>query len=62
MLESAGDSDVEAIKKMMTLYRSCMDTDTIDERGADPLISLINETGELNFVASLVPKLSSACE
>ena len=51
MLDNGGDGNVEAVKKMMTLYRSCMDTDTIDERGADPLIYLINVTGEQNIVS-----------
>ena len=51
VLESGDDGNVEAVKKMFALYRSCMDTVTIDKRGADPLINLINETGELNVVA-----------
>ena len=50
VLDNGDDGNVEAVKKMMALYRSCMDTDTIDERGADPLITLINITGEQNVV------------
>jgi endothelin-converting enzyme len=50
VLESGDDSGVDAVKKMMTLYRSCMDTDTIDEKGADPLIYLINGTGGWGLV------------
>ena len=54
MLESGDDSGVNAVKKMMTLYRSCMDTDTIDEKGADPLIYLINGTGKSKLVAIFI--------
>ena len=47
MLSSDGeDEDVEAVQKMKTLYQSCLDTDTIDDLGAKPLIELIQITGE----------------
>ena len=47
MLESEGDEEVEAVKKMKTLYQSCMDSDTVEELGAEPLLELIEETGEI---------------
>ena len=34
------------MKKMKALYQSCLDTDTIDEMGAEPVIELIGATGE----------------
>ena len=45
VLSGGDDGGVEALKKMQTLYQSCLDTDTIDERGAEPLIELIAITG-----------------
>ena len=46
MLSLEGDEDVEAVQKMKTLYQSCLDTDTIDSLGTEPLIYLIQATGE----------------
>ena len=45
MLSSGDDGDVEAVKKMLVLYQSCLDTDTIDSKGAEPLIELLQATG-----------------
>ena len=45
ILNGGGDEDDEAVKKMFALYKSCEDTDIIDERGAEPLLSVIEETG-----------------
>ncbi len=45
ILESSEDSGVEAVEKVKTLYTSCQDTDTIDSRGADPLLDVLKETG-----------------
>ena len=57
MLESEGDEEVEAVKKMKTLYQSCMDSDTVEELGAEPLLELIEETGEI--IGSIVWNLSN---
>ena len=45
VLSLEDDEDVEAVQKMKTLYQSCLDTDTIDSLGAEPLIDLIHNTG-----------------
>ena len=45
MLSSGDDDDVEAVKKMLVLYQSCLDTENIDRRGAQPVIDLIQQTG-----------------
>jgi endothelin-converting enzyme len=50
VLSSEGDEDVEAVQKMKTLYQSCLDTDTIDSLGAEPLIYLIQATGGWDLV------------
>lgn len=50
VLSRGDDSGVEAVKKMHTLYQSCVDTDTIDEKGAEPIIKLIQETGGWDLV------------
>lgn len=43
---SHGDSGgIEAVEKVNTLYRSCMDTKSINSLGAGPLLDLLNETG-----------------
>ena len=41
-----------ALQKMKTFYDSCMDTTTIDARGVEPLLDLINETGILCLCTS----------
>ena len=46
ILKDGDDGDVEAVKKMVALYKSCQDTDTIDELGVEPLIQVIQETGQ----------------
>ena len=45
ILESTDDGDVEAVKKVKALYQSCLDTDTINARGAGPLLELIDSLG-----------------
>ena len=39
------DGGVEAERKMIDLYHSCLDTDEIVKLGSTPLLMLINETG-----------------
>ena len=46
ILDDKKDDDVEAVRKVKALYTSCMDTDTIDNLGAQPLLDLINATGK----------------
>ncbi len=38
---------VDALQKMKTFYDSCIDTQTIDAQGVQPLLDLIAETGKL---------------
>lgn len=45
ILESADYGGVEAVKKAQDLYRSCLNTAVIDQRGAQPMIDLLNSTG-----------------
>ena len=47
ILQNSFDSGgVAALQKLKTFYDSCMDTDSIDSRGVQPLLALIRETGE----------------
>ncbi|KAL5491633.1 hypothetical protein EMCRGX_G016962 [Ephydatia muelleri] len=45
ILEGSTDGEVEAIRKMRTLYQSCMDTTATESRGVEPLLHLISSTG-----------------
>lgn len=45
IVESENNSGVEAVQKVLDLYKSCMDTTTIESRGIQPLFELINQTG-----------------
>ena len=45
MLSRGDDNNVEAVKKMLVLYQSCLDTESIERKGAQPLIDLIQQTG-----------------
>ena len=43
--ENGNNGGVEAVQKVLDLYKSCMDTATIESRGVQPLLELINQTG-----------------
>ena len=45
IVESGNNGGVEAVQKVLDLYKSCMDTATIESRGIQPLFELINQTG-----------------
>ena len=47
ILESGADGGVTAVRKVMDLYSSCINTARIDQLGAEPLIKLLNATGIL---------------
>ena len=49
ILESGDDGGVEAVRKAMDLYTSCVNTLLIDQRGAQPMIDVINATGVATF-------------
>ena len=44
IIESGDDGGVEAVGKAFDLYQSCMDTATIKNLGATPLLNLIRDT------------------
>ena len=46
ILEGDDDSDVSAVMKVKSLYKSCIDTASVNAQGASPLLDLINVTGE----------------
>ena len=46
ILESGDDGGVEAVRKVLDFYQSCIDTATIESLGVQPLIQVINETGK----------------
>lgn len=45
ILEGSEDGEVEAVRKMRTLYQSCIDTSAVEGRGAGPILHLISSTG-----------------
>ena len=45
ILEGDDDDDVSAVRKVKALYRSCINTESINAPGATPLLDLINATG-----------------
>jgi len=45
ILEGDDDDDVSAVRKVKALYRSCINTESINALGATPLLDLINATG-----------------
>lgn len=50
IVESGNSGGVEAVQKVLDLYKSCMDTATIESRGIQPLFELINQTGEYDVM------------
>ena len=47
ILDQGDDGGVQAVRKVMDLYQSCLDTDQVNALGAEPMLELINRTGEL---------------
>ena len=45
IIESGNDGGVEAVRKVIDLYQSCMDAATVDSLGATPLLDLIETLG-----------------
>lgn len=45
ILEGGDDGGVEAVRKAIDLYTSCVTTPQIDALGAQPIINLLNNTG-----------------
>ena len=45
ILDSGQDDGVEAVKKVIDLYQSCLNTTAIDLADATPLLELLNHTG-----------------
>lgn len=46
ILDEGEDGGVKAVGKVMDLYQSCLDTERINSLGAEPLLQLINGTGQ----------------
>ena len=46
ILDKGEDGGVRAVGKVMDLYQSCLDTKRLNSLGADPLLQLINRTGQ----------------
>ena len=49
ILDSGRDDGVEAVKKVIDLYQSCLNTTAIDLADAQPLLELLNHTGTQSF-------------
>ena len=45
ILEGGDDGGVTAVRKAINLYTSCVNTSQIDALGAQPMITLLNNTG-----------------
>ena len=50
ILEGGDDGGVEAVRKAIDLYTSCVNTPKIDTLGAQPMIDLLNKTGIMYHV------------
>ena len=53
IIESGNDGGVEAVRKVIDLYQSCMDATTIENLGVTPLLDLIETLGTLIECSSL---------
>lgn len=46
MLDANDDLGIEAVRKLMDFYQSCMNTEKINSLGGEPLLKVINDNGE----------------
>ena len=46
VLDANDDSGIEAVRKLMDFYQSCMNTEEINTLGAEPLLAVIKSTGD----------------
>ena len=46
MLDANDDFGIEAVRKLMDFYQSCMNTEKINSLGREPLLNVINDNGE----------------
>lgn len=49
ILDRGQDDGVEAVKKVVDFYQSCLNLSYIETLGAGPVMDLINRTGEDEF-------------
>lgn len=55
ILDSGNDDGVEAVKKVIDLYQSCLNTSAIESAGVQPMLDLINMSGMcINIVKHLL--------
>ena len=54
MAASGDDGGIEAVGKAFDLYRSCMDSTTIESLGATPLLNLIQDTLGTMIICSYI--------
>ena len=45
VLDANDDSGIEAVRKLMDFYQSCMNTEEINALGAKPILEVIKSTG-----------------
>lgn len=45
VLDANNDSGIEAVRKLMDFYQSCMNTEEINTLGAGPILRIIDITG-----------------
>ena len=45
VLDANDDSGIEAVRKLMDFYQSCMNTEEINALGAEPILRIIDITG-----------------
>ena len=53
VLDANDDSGVDAVRKLMDFYQSCMNTEEINALGAEPILAIIKSTGEQIHIFSL---------
>jgi predicted metalloendopeptidase len=46
VLDANDDSGIEAVRKLMDFYQSCMNTEEINTLGAEPILAVIKSTGD----------------
>jgi predicted metalloendopeptidase len=46
VLDANDDSGIEAVRKLMDFYQSCMNTEEINTLGVEPILAVIKSTGD----------------
>lgn len=53
ILDQGDDGGVNSVRKLLDLYQSCLDTEQINALGAEPILQVINRTGEAKRIVGV---------